>query len=312
MKSSRATSPSLDILLHHPILCLQHSHHILSRTAASSHIHKGLYIHKVSSDTFENPQVSMFLSTLQVQHAILRWALETLVQDGHEVVVFRGVDVNNMENDHNIYPTRRVRESTQTKLSSILGYIPGKIADAIKRLITLYRPDSLVVGMRGRKGLLATFAGIICFKGLDLNSKLVADSRANTPLIGDRCPGSSLSTVPISGVIKEERDTPRLRVRHREMHSENEDAPSPSLDACPHSTYHAAHQLPFSFPLPHVLPIYCQDRTAVERRMRIVDLVLVGHQWKATRVPQGHGWLVTSTSSSLQSAYGVAREEVYA
>jgi hypothetical protein len=42
----------------------------------------------------------------------------------------------------------------------ILEYIPGKIADSIDRLIALYRPDSLVVGTRGRKGLLVTFAGI--------------------------------------------------------------------------------------------------------------------------------------------------------
>jgi nucleotide-binding universal stress UspA family protein len=37
------------------------------------------------------------------------------------------------------------------KLSLILEYIPGKITDTIDRLIALYRPDSLVVGTRGRR-----------------------------------------------------------------------------------------------------------------------------------------------------------------
>lgn len=37
------------------------------------------------------------------------------------------------------------------KLSLILEFIPGKITDTIDRLIALYRPDSLVVGTRGRR-----------------------------------------------------------------------------------------------------------------------------------------------------------------
>jgi nucleotide-binding universal stress UspA family protein len=32
-----------------------------------------------------------------------------------------------------------------------LEYIPGKITDSLDRLIALYRPDSVVVGTRGRK-----------------------------------------------------------------------------------------------------------------------------------------------------------------
>ncbi|KAH6910859.1 60s acidic ribosomal protein [Coprinopsis sp. MPI-PUGE-AT-0042] len=78
---------------------------------------------------------------------------------------------------------------------------------------------------------------------LSSNSKLFADSRANTPLIGGGRPGSSMSTVTKSGVIKDERDTPMRRVRHRDgrllrggiglttglgwSDSEDEDAPSP-------------------------------------------------------------------------------------
>ncbi len=73
------------------------------------------YQPKVSFDTLENPQASMFSYTLHVQsegysrtrstrvflsaaspdesgtHA-LEWCLESLVQDGDELVVFRGID----------------------------------------------------------------------------------------------------------------------------------------------------------------------------------------------------------------------------
>jgi len=33
----------------------------------------------------------------------------------------------------------------------VLEYIPGKITDSLDRLIALYRPDSVVVGTRGRR-----------------------------------------------------------------------------------------------------------------------------------------------------------------
>ena len=73
------------------------------------------YTPKVSFDTFENPAASMFSFTLHVQsdgyarnhstrvflcasspdesgREALEWALECLVQDGDELVVFRGFD----------------------------------------------------------------------------------------------------------------------------------------------------------------------------------------------------------------------------
>ena len=37
------------------------------------------------------------------------------------------------------------------QLSLVLEYVPGKITDTLDRLIALYRPDSVVVGTRGRK-----------------------------------------------------------------------------------------------------------------------------------------------------------------
>ena len=77
------------------------------------------YEPKVSFDTLENPQASMFSYTLHVQSegyqrtrhtrvflcasspdepgkTALDWALESLVQDGDELIVFRGVDTDEL------------------------------------------------------------------------------------------------------------------------------------------------------------------------------------------------------------------------
>ncbi|KAH6877414.1 hypothetical protein BKA70DRAFT_1475805 [Coprinopsis sp. MPI-PUGE-AT-0042] len=211
---------------------------------ASSHVSKGPYTPKVSFGTSDNPQASMFSFSLQVQSAGY--------EDDKGVPVSSGFFKRIQEKSAEVDPDQ--------KLSLILDYIPGKITHSIDRLIALYRPDSLVVGTRGRNSLLVTFAGIgsiskcvpstdtasnvpvpaivfrlerklksgsaswqelalvrcsgscittlscftlpsrlilasmtprllvnysrIAFKGIDLNSKLVADSRANTLLIG--------------------------------------------------------------------------------------------------------------------------------
>lgn len=77
------------------------------------------YEPKVSFDTLENPQASMFSYTLHVQNegysrtrhtrvflcasspdepgkTALDWALESLVQGGDELIVFRGVDTDEL------------------------------------------------------------------------------------------------------------------------------------------------------------------------------------------------------------------------
>jgi len=88
-----------------------------------------------------------------------------------------------IEKDHNIV-REEARELMRTmqeksieydpdrKLSLILEYIPGKITDTIDRLIALYRPDSLVVGTRGRRfgaGLVQGF-GVGLVHGLGVGS----------------------------------------------------------------------------------------------------------------------------------------------
>jgi nucleotide-binding universal stress UspA family protein len=67
-----------------------------------------------------------------------------------------------LEKDHNVVrdearefmrtvQERSVEYDSNRKISLILEYIPGKITDSIDRLIALYRPDSVVVGTRGRR-----------------------------------------------------------------------------------------------------------------------------------------------------------------
>ncbi|KAK0432137.1 hypothetical protein EV421DRAFT_1893203 [Armillaria borealis] len=144
------------------------------------------YTPKVSFDTFENPVASMFSFTLSAKSSAYRrtrstrvflcaaspdetgnealdWALESLVQDGDEFVVCRGVDEDELgAKDHDVLRgearklMRRIQDKAsevdpERKVSLILEYVPGRITDTLDRLIALYRPDSVVVGTRGRK-----------------------------------------------------------------------------------------------------------------------------------------------------------------
>jgi len=95
----------------------------------------------------------------------LDWAVESLVQDGDELIVFRGIDTEDLEKDHDLYREeakelmRQVQEKCMDydpdrKLSIIIEYIAGKVTTTIDRLIALYRPDSVVVGTRGQRGMM--------------------------------------------------------------------------------------------------------------------------------------------------------------
>ncbi|KIY42965.1 hypothetical protein FISHEDRAFT_31659, partial [Fistulina hepatica ATCC 64428] len=143
------------------------------------------YEPKVSFDTFENPAATMFSFTLSVKsegykrtantrvylvasspdesgQEALHWSLEVLAQDGDEVIVCRGADEESFEKDHD-HTREQARElmvemqmksaeyDPDRKLSLILEYVPTKnIGATLDRLIALYRPDSVVVGTRGK------------------------------------------------------------------------------------------------------------------------------------------------------------------
>ncbi|KAI0649860.1 hypothetical protein C8Q79DRAFT_901737 [Trametes meyenii] len=164
------------------------------------------YTPKVSFDTLENPQASMFSYTLHVQSdgysrtrstrvflcasspdesgkQALEWCLESLVQDGDELVVFRGVDPDDFaDNDHDQYREdarelmRQIQEKcveydAERKLSIIVEYIAGKVTQTIDRLIALYRPDSVVVGTRGQRSVMQAWAGAFGAPGVGSVSK---------------------------------------------------------------------------------------------------------------------------------------------
>jgi nucleotide-binding universal stress UspA family protein len=93
----------------------------------------------------------------------LDWALESFAQDGDELIICRGVDVEELDKDHEILrdearkfmlqiQAKSIEYDSERKLSIILEYVPGRITDTLDRLIALYRPDSVVVGTRGRRG----------------------------------------------------------------------------------------------------------------------------------------------------------------
>jgi hypothetical protein len=132
---SNSSVPDSHNSLRHPLL----PHH--AATSPS-------YTHKVSFDTFENPAASMFSFTLQVKtegyrrsrntrvflcasspdesgSEALEWCLESLVQDGDELIVFRGADEdvlgafidNPIAQNHLLtsYPQKRITTSCVKK-----------------------------------------------------------------------------------------------------------------------------------------------------------------------------------------------------
>ncbi|KAI5115461.1 hypothetical protein M0805_006180 [Coniferiporia weirii] len=155
------------------------------------------YLPKVSFDTFENPAASMFSYTLQAKSEgyrrnrstrvflcaaspdesgskALDWVMETLVQDGDELIVLRGFDMDELGGDHEAVrdearellkqvQRQNIEYEPDRKLSIIVEFIAGRVTETIERLIALYRPDSLVVGTRGQRGvkvLGAAFGGM--------------------------------------------------------------------------------------------------------------------------------------------------------
>jgi len=132
----------------------------------------------------------------------LEWSLEYLVQDGDELIVFRGADEDVFQKDHNLVrdearelmrtmQEKSIEYDPDRKLSLILEYIPGKITDTIDRLIALYRPDSLVVGTRGRR----FGAGLVQGLGVGLVYGLGVGSGASIGSVSKYC--LSHSPVPV-------------------------------------------------------------------------------------------------------------------
>ncbi|KAH6902037.1 hypothetical protein BKA70DRAFT_1405353 [Coprinopsis sp. MPI-PUGE-AT-0042] len=156
--------------------------HFLSRPSPSRSPEQSGPTRQVSFDKFKKPQSLMFSVTMQAKSAEYkrtktksvylcaagheesrqRWIGRWRVGHGRdEVTVSKGVDE---DRDHDIQRQdpralfKRIQEKWEEadpgqKLSLNPEYIPGAMAGPIDRLITLFRPDSVVAGTRGRKGL---------------------------------------------------------------------------------------------------------------------------------------------------------------
>jgi len=185
-------------------------------SASPSPLVSGGYTPKVSFDTFENPAASMFSFTLSAESVgytrspqtrvflcaaspdesgreALDWALDSLVQDGDELVVFRGFDEDNLAKDHDAIrdeareflqqlQAKSVEYDPDRKMSIIVEFIAGRVTDNIDRLIALYRPESVVVGTRGQRGMIQSWGAALGAPGMGSVSKYCL-SRSPVPII---------------------------------------------------------------------------------------------------------------------------------
>jgi len=123
----------------------------------------------------------------------LDWALDSLVQDGDELVVFRGFDEDILARDHDAIrdearellqqvQAKSVEYDPDRKISVRIEFIAGKVTDNIDRLIALYRPESVVVGTRGQRGMIQSWGAVLGAPGMGSVSKYCL-SRSPVPII---------------------------------------------------------------------------------------------------------------------------------
>jgi len=123
----------------------------------------------------------------------LDWALDSLVQDGDELIVYRGVDPEDLEKDHEVVREearelmRQIQEKCieydpDRKLSIIVELIAGKVTTTLERLIALYRPDSVVVGSKGQRSMMQAWGAAFGAPGVGSVSKYCL-SHSPVPII---------------------------------------------------------------------------------------------------------------------------------
>lgn len=151
-------------------------------TGGGTGINYGFTLHAKSPNYLRNKNTRTFLVGTDLNeysvHA-LDWLLNNLLESGDEIIVFRVFDPVSSKENVTLSPAiitqtqEDAREEAENVLESILEALPdlsvsivlefciGKIQPTIQRLIRLYKPDSLVVGTRGRSDSVwrATFMG---------------------------------------------------------------------------------------------------------------------------------------------------------
>jgi hypothetical protein len=61
-----------------------------------------------------------------------------------------------------------------SQLSIVVEFIAGKVTETLDRLIALYRPDSVVVGTKGQRGVMQTWGAAFGAPGMGSVSKSVS------------------------------------------------------------------------------------------------------------------------------------------
>ncbi|KAG8906764.1 hypothetical protein FRC00_012359, partial [Tulasnella sp. 408] len=161
------------------------------------------YTTKVSFDTFDAPNTdadTLFSFTLQVKSdgykktrntrvylcaastdesgmEALEWSISNLVEDGDELVVVRGFAPEDLQKDMHEQLREEAKDLMRLilernseyegrRLSVVVEFVAGKVTSTIDRMTALYRPDSLVVGTRGSKGLMQTLGSALGAPGM--------------------------------------------------------------------------------------------------------------------------------------------------
>jgi len=119
--------------------------------------------------------------------------MESLVQDGDELIVFRGFDGEDRDSKEQEAKRQEAQDlmklvlekndevESGRKLSVIVEFVGGKVTSSIERLIALYRPDSLVVGARARS-VLQQWGAVLGAPGMGSISRWCV-SRSPVPVI---------------------------------------------------------------------------------------------------------------------------------
>jgi len=126
----------------------------------------------------------------------LDWAMDSLVQDGDELIVVRGFDADECGQGNTTHED--LREEARELMKCVLGkntdnhpdrslsvvveFMAGRITETIERLIALYRPDSLVVGTRGPRSMVKQWGAALGAPGMGSVSRYCV-SHSPVPVI---------------------------------------------------------------------------------------------------------------------------------
>ncbi|KAG7580000.1 hypothetical protein FFLO_00208 [Filobasidium floriforme] len=179
------------------------------------------YTRKVGFETFDNPikESALFSYTLQTKSdayrrtrntrvfmvavspdesgsEALEWLMESLIEDGDEVVAVRVIELDEGEKASKEAQEefreeaggllRKVLELndevSDRRISVIVEYVAGKVTSTLMRLISLYRPDSLIVGTKGSRSTLQKFGAALGAPGMGSVSRYCV-SHSPVPVI---------------------------------------------------------------------------------------------------------------------------------